>query len=96
MTPRVELAPVVDVARHVELPAADGAVHARLDVFARRRRHRPRLGAVRHDVRQHAARVVAHLDTVVVRRVQQITAWETGAFDVNQKRVKQIGRKYSR
>ena len=60
----------------MQAPAADGGDHLVGDVLARRVATRPRVAAVRHQVGEHAARVVAHLDAVAVR-VQQLAATAT-------------------
>ena len=67
-------ATVVDVPVGVEVPGADGVDHLVHHLLTRRRLNPPSLGAVTHQVRQHAGSIVAHLKygRCSVKRKQKI------------------------
>lgn len=56
--------PVVDVAPRADVPALDGVPHLLHDLVSPGLLHGPGVWPVEHDVGQHPARVVGHLDAI--------------------------------
>lgn len=63
--------PVIDVALRADVPTLNGVPHLVHHRVSARLLHQPNLRPVEHDVREHATRVVRHLDPVRLT-VQQV------------------------